>query len=343
MDAFFMGYLSSAGVPVLFMTIAALIYFLGKGADLLVNEAITLSARLKIPRVLIGLTIVSVGTTLPEVSVSVFAAMGGNPEIALGNAVGSIICDTGLILGLITLCSPISLKSNWIKMQGWVQLFAGVLLVVSCIPFFVPGNFLKTGGHLPQGMGIVFLFLLGVYLWASLHWLREKTSDNGVEEDTGSDGTHVAVILGKIMLGSGLVVTAAHFLIPMVAKVAMVLHIPEGVISATLVALGTSLPELVTSIAAVRKGFGELALGNIIGANILNVLFVAGAAASVTRQGLAAPVHFFTVLFPAMIGTLIIFGMGVYLSGSVFKKTFSIILLTIYALVTLSSYLGAAG
>ena len=118
------------------------------------------------------------------------------------------------------------------------------------------------------------------------------------------------------------------------------MSIPEGIISATLVAFGTSLPELVTAVTAVRKGCGELALGNIIGANILNVLFVAGAAASVTSSGLEAPVHFFKVLFPAMIGSLIIFRLGIHYSGQKFKRGFSVALLGTYALVTLSSYVG---
>ncbi|MFH1152996.1 MAG: sodium:calcium antiporter [Pseudomonadota bacterium] len=341
MDTLFLHYISSSAAPALFLIIAVLIYFLSKGADLLVDEALALSVRLRIPKVLVGLTIVSVGTTIPEAAVSVIAAVDGRPEIALGNAVGSVICGTGLILGLITLFAPISLSSSLVKRQGWFQLFVGVLLVLSCIPFFTAGNFLKTGGILSQRMGMVFLGLLGVYLLGSLHWLRKKDPVNA-QENIVTENSHIITTLGKIILGSGFVVIASHFLIPTVEEAALRLHISEGAVSATLVAFGTSLPELVTSITAVRKGHGELALGNIIGANILNVLFVAGAAASVTSQGLAAPVHFFTVLFPAMIATLVIFGMGVHLSGSVFKKPFSVMLLTIYAVVTLSSYLVAA-
>ena len=354
MDLLFLDYLSSASISMLLLIVAVLIYILGKGADILVDEAVTLSTRLRIPKVLIGLTIVSLGTTIPEVAVSVFAAVGGCPEIALGNAVGSIICDTGLILGLITLFAPISLNSSVVRKQGWVQLSAGMLLVVSCIPFFttgsfttgnflktgITGSFLKTGGLLPQRMGQVFLVLLMVYLWGSLHWFKEKHQPTGTDEEPTGTNASITVTLGKVLLGSGLVVAASHFLIPTVQESALRLNISEGFVSATLVAFGTSLPELVTSITAVRKGHGELALGNIIGANILNVLFVAGAAASVTSKGLVAPVHFFTVLFPAMMGTLIIFGLGVHFSGTVFKKTFSVMLLSIYAMVMLSGYLG---
>lgn len=341
MDALFLNFISTSAVPVLFLIIAGLIYTLGKGADLLVDEAVVLSTRMGISKVLIGVTIVSLGTTVPEAAVSVFAAVQGRPEIALGNAVGSIICDTGLILGLITLFAPISLNNSVIHRQGWFQLFAGILLVGSCIPFFGGGHIFETGGHLPRQMGILFLILLALYLWGSIKWMKDDTPAEGNDGEDKEEWKALPTI-GKILMGSGLVVVSSHFLIPTVQESALRLSIPEGVISATLVAFGTSLPELVTSVTAVRKGYGELAIGNIIGADILNVLFVAGAAASVTHGGLEAPVHFFKLLFPAMMGTLIIFRLGIHYSGNVFKKQFSIMLLSIYALVTLSSYLGVA-
>ncbi len=155
-----------------------------------------------------------------------------------------------------------------------------------------------------------------------------------------SKHTSTGIVVFRLMFGCGLVVAASHCLIPAVQISAVRMNLPQAVISATMVAFGTSLPELVTSLKAVKKGHGELAIGNIIGANILNVLFVTGLAASLTRDGLAGPEHFSRILFPAMISTLIIFGLGMHLSGSVFKKTFSIMLLSIYAMVLFSSYLG---
>ncbi|THB74976.1 MAG: sodium:calcium antiporter [Desulfobacteraceae bacterium] len=341
MDAMFNTAISASSLPVLLLIIGILIYILGKGADLLVDEAVVLSTRMGISKVLIGVTIVSLGTTVPEAAVSVFAAVKGRPEIALGNAVGSIICDTGLILGLITLFAPISLKNSVIHRQGWFQLFAGVLLVGSCIPFFGDIRVFQSGGTLPRQMGIVFLVLLAVYLWGSIRWMKDDTIDEK-DDETEQAQWRVVTTVGKIVLGSGMVVISSHFLIPTVQASALRLSLPEGLISATLVAFGTSLPELVTSVTAVRKGYGELALGNIIGADILNVLFVAGASATVTSGGLEAPVHFFKLLFPAMMGTLIIFRLGIHYSGHVFKKQFSIMLLCIYAIVTVSSYLGIA-
>ncbi|MFH2093458.1 MAG: sodium:calcium antiporter, partial [Pseudomonadota bacterium] len=278
---------------------------------------------------------------VPEVAVSVLAAVKGRPEIALGNAVGSIICDTGLILGLITLFAPISLKNRVIQRQDWFQLLAGTLLVGSCIPFFSDARIFQTGGNLPRQMGMVFLILLVVYLYGSLRWIKDGRP--AVPAHRSPDNRKGSVLIGfKILMGSALVVGTSHFLIPLVQESAFRFNIPEGVVSATLIAFGTSLPELVTSITAVRKGYGELAIGNIIGANILNVLFVVGASASITSGGLATPALFFKLLFPAMMGTLIIFRLGIHYSDTVFKKPFSIMLLSIYAFVTLSSYLGIA-
>jgi len=334
-------YLGSFSGPVLFVTIILLIWILCKGADLLVDEAAALSARFGISKLLVGLVIVSIGTTIPEAAVSVIAAVNGQPEIALGNAVGSIICNTGLILGLVTLFAPISLDSPSVKQQGWFQFAAGILLVASCVPFFTTERFFEASVLLPRYMGMVFLILLALYLWGSFHWLDKKPRETVL---TGPHTMDTSIFSGvfKILLGSSLVVSASHFLIPAIQVSAVRMSIPQGVVSATMVAFGTSLPELVTSIKAVQKGHGELALGNIIGANILNVLFVAGAAATITSGGLAGTVHFSRVLFPAMLGTLIIFGLGMHLSGNVFKKSFSIMLLGIYAVVMLTSYFGMA-
>jgi cation:H+ antiporter len=341
MGASFISYMTSCSGPVLFMAIMLLIWILCKGADILVDEAAALSARFCISKLLVGLVIVSIGTTIPEAAVSVIAAVNGQPEIALGNAVGSIICNTGLILGLVTLFAPISLDSPSVKQQGWFQFAAGILLVASCVPFFTTERFFETSVLLPRYMGMVFLILLALYLWGSFHWLDKKPRETGMHNFQTMD-TGIFSPVCKIILGSGLVVSASHFLIPAIQVSAVRMSIPHGVVSATMVAFGTSLPELVTSIKAVQKGHGELALGNIIGANILNVLFVAGAAATITSGGLAGTVHFSRVLFPAMLGTLIIFGLGMHLSGNVFKKSFSIMLLGIYAVVMLTSYFGMA-
>jgi cation:H+ antiporter len=332
---------SLASLPIwgLLAMIACLVVVLGKGADLLVEEAIALASRWNIPTILVGATIVSLGTTLPEAAVSVMAAVRGAPDIALGNAVGSIICDTGLILGAATLLSPLPLNQRIVNRQGWLQFGAGCLLILSCIPFFSLHDTFTRGGLLPRFMGLFFLLLLVCYLWVSIRWTRGD-SDQRTEDDKESSNAEVTGRRGAIKLVGGIlmVVFASHLLIPVVRVTALQLTIPQGIVSATIVAFGTSLPELVTAITAVYKGHGELAVGNVIGADILNVLFVAGASASVTHPGLAAPPHFFSILFPAMFFILVTFRLAIVFSGPNLKRSFGLVLLGCYLLTTYYSY-----
>ena len=323
----------------LFVIIAITLYLLGKGADILVDEAVTLSTRWGIPQTLIGATIVSLGTTTPEAAVSVFAAVQGDPDIALGNAVGSIICDTGLILGTAALIAPLPLNRKIVNRQGWLQLGAGFLLVIACLPFGSLGTTFSGGGRLPQVMGFVFLVLLAAYMWQSIRWSRDADSDSTMEaEHTPDESANTALIVVKLLFGILLVVASSVILIPAVKIVAERVKVPESIIAATLVAFGTSLPEFVTAVTAARRGHGALAVGNVIGADILNVLFVAGAAAAVTGGGLEAPTHFFRLLFPLMLFILIVFRVGIFVSGDRLKRPFGVILIAAYLFVTILSY-----
>ena len=321
----------------LFVIIAITLYLLGKGADMLVEEAVTLSTRWGIPQTLIGATIVSLGTTTPEAAVSVFAAVQGDPDIALGNAVGSIICDTGLILGTAALIAPLPLNRKIVNRQGWLQLGSGFLLVIACLPFGSLGTTLADGGRLPRVMGFVFLILLVAYMWQSIRWSRDV--DSTMETDQSHDeSANMVLVVVKLVLGIVLVVAASSVLIPTVKIVAERLNVPESIIAATLVAFGTSLPEFVTAVTAARRGHGELAVGNVIGADILNVLFVAGASAAVTGSGLEAPTHFFRLLFPLMLFILIVFRVGIFVSGDRLKRPFGVVLIAAYLFVTILSY-----
>lgn len=318
--------------------IVASLAVLAKGADWLVTEAVALSERSGIPKMIIGATIVSLGTTSPEAAVSVMAAIQGSPGLALGNAVGSIICDTGLILGLATLVAPLKIDRSVVNRQGWMQLGAGFLLVATSWPWANPGSAFEAGGRLPQPAGIAFIALLVVYLWYCVKCAKEGSAAP-IEEYEHDVGKKRWFILLKLVIALVLVVGSARALIPAVENAAYRANVPESVIAATLVAFGTSLPELVTAVTAARRGHGELALGNVIGADVLNVLFVAGASAAVTRGGLAAGSHFFTLLFPAMLGALLVLRIGIFTSGDWMKRGFGFILLAVYALVTFLSYI----
>ena len=322
----------------LFVIIAVTLYLLGKGADVLVEEAVTLSTRWGIPKTLIGATIVSLGTTTPEAAVSVLAAIQGDPDIALGNAVGSIICDTGLILGTAALIAPLPLNRKIVNRQGWLQLGAGFLLVIACLSFGSLDSTFSAGGRLPQLMGFIFLALLVVYLWQSIRWSRD--AGGTIEADHHEDkSANTFLVVIRLVFGIVLVVGASSVLIPAVKIVAERVNVPESIIAATLVAFGTSLPEFVTAVTAARRGHGELAVGNVIGADILNVLFVAGASAAVTSGGLEAPPHFFNLLFPLMLFILVVFRVGIFVSGDRLKRPFGVVLIGAYVLVTTLSYL----
>ena len=312
-------------------------YLLAKGADLLIDEAVTLSERWRVPKALIGATIVSLGTTLPEAAVSVLAAVQGNPGLALGNAVGSIICDTGLILGLATLISPLPLVKSVVNRQGFIQVAAAVLLVALAFPFLGWREVFSVGGNIPRWAGFLMLGLLAAYLYISIIWARRDNASENLDW-IKKDPRSLPWILMKLACGAGVVVISSQVLISAVEVLALRVGVPSSVVAATLVAFGTSLPELVTSLTAVRRGHGEIAVGNIIGADILNVLFVSGAATAATRGGLEVPVIFFTLYFPAMLGILFLFRLGAWLSGDHLKRWVGGLLLIAYIAITVLSY-----
>lgn len=323
----------------LLLFIGATLALLAKAADILVAQAVALSRQWQVAPMVIGATIVSLGTTLPEAAVSVTAAVQGNPDLALGNAVGSIICDAGLILGIALLLGRIPLDRAVVNRQGWLQIAAAFLLIGLCIPFGTGVNVFEEGGRLPQWGGWLLVGLLVVYLaWTLRSGRGQSVPVVETAEPLAAEPVRALMTLGKLVFAIALVVIASHLLIPGVEEVALRMEVPQALIAATLVAFGTSLPELVTAVASVRRGRGDLALGNIIGADILNVLFVAGAAAAVTPAGLYASPEFFRLLFPAMAGILIILRIAIHFSGQELHRGTGFLLLGAYLLVTGVSY-----
>ena len=280
---------------VLILIIGASLALLSKGADLLVEEAVSLSIRWGIPKMIIGATIVSLGTTLPEATVSVLAAVKGNPDLALGNAIGSIIADTGLIIGISAMLGRLPVDRSVVNRQGKLQLLAGFLLAIVALPIFS-----KTeNGNIGQIVGGIFIILLIAYIFITIRWSR--TAHGTMEEVEDIEDVSLRVVLLKLLIGVVLVIASSQILISSVEITAIRIGIPQGVIAATLVAFGTSLPELITCVTAVRKGHGEIAIGNVVGADILNVLFVIGSSALVTRGGLDVPFLFYKLQIPAML------------------------------------------
>ena len=328
-----------AGLPalILLVLIAICVFCLSKGADWMVDGAVGLAHRIGLPKILIGATIISVGTTAPEVSVSVTAAWMGNPGLALGNGVGSIIANTGLIFGLACIIRPIPMNRYVLNRTGWLQDGTATVLVVMALIAWLTRD---TVPVLPRWFGIFYLILLVSYIYYTYAWARKIDRQAFGEDETVTDGDKMSMLRCGSMITGGLflVIVGARILIPCALEVAQRIGVPEDVIAATMVAFGTSLPELVTVLVAVRKGHSEIAVGNIIGANILNCLFVVGASAAVTPLGI--PKNFYIIHFPTLIVILYAYRLFVLTDKrGFFKRWQGGILMGLYCLYLLLQYL----
>lgn len=245
-----------------------------KGGDWFVDGATAIARKFHLPELLIGATVVSIGTTLPEVLVSATAAVGGNGSIAYGNAIGSIICNTALISAVTIAVKPGKVDKK-------------TLILPVCF-FFTSAIFYSLtayiGGRFSRLTGIILLAVFVVYMAVLIYNMKKtpKTLEL-TEEDYESDENKTSILrsLLFLVLGAALIAVGADLLVDNGTKIATALGVPDTVIALTFVALGTSLPELVTAITALMKGHGALSLGNIIGANLFNLVLVSGMAITV--------------------------------------------------------------
>lgn len=267
--------------------VALLVLF--KAGEWFVGGAVGLSEHLRLPRILIGIVVVGFSTTLPELLVSVQAAAQGMPEVALGNAIGSVIADDALALALAALIAPILIHH-----QATFRIAAWFLIGVDFIAFG-----LAADGLLNRFEGAVMIALLAVYLIYAVYAAKKGRALMPAEAVPSHAADSWSGVLLRFMGGFAGVFIASNLVIASATTLAEAFGVPTFVISLTMVAVGTSLPEIATVIAAVRKGEGEVAAGNIIGADILNILWIAGMSALVNPIEVAQKVILFS--FPAMI------------------------------------------
>ena len=319
----------------LLILIVVCIVILSKGADWMIDGVVHLARRTGLPKIVIGATIISLGTTMPEAFVSVMAAWLGNPGLALGNGVGSIIADTGLIFGLTCILTTVPVNQFILNRTGWVQVGAATLLVIiSLIVLAIsPGQPI-----LNRWVGFLFLLFLIGYMYITYVWTKQggTAAIEGEQEDNSEFES-----LGKCWLmivgGLCLIVVGARILVPSAAEIAHRIGVPEDVIATTMVAFGTSLPELMTAIASVRKGHPEITVGNIVGADVLNCLFVIGAAAA--ARPLSIPPNFYSFHFPAMLIILYSFRYFIFRNkDGHFKKMQGAWLLGVYLVYLVLQY-----
>ena len=244
-----------------------------KGGDWFVDSATGIAKRFRVPEIIIGATVVSIGTTLPEVMVSATAAVNQNGAIAYGNAIGSIICNTALISALTIAIRPAPVNRKAISMP---VLFFFLSAAIYMIAAYVFGTF-------DRWLGIVMLIVFAVYMILTVRqgFKNPVAAEEHAEEEEGPKGSLLKDVI-VLVISAALIAVGADMLEGSSVSLATMAGIPTEVVGVTIVALCTSLPELVTAITALAKGHGALSLGNIIGANIFNLVLVSGVAVTIS-------------------------------------------------------------
>ena len=242
------------------MIIPGILFLLGllcliKGGDWFVDGASALARRFHLPELLIGATVVSIGTTLPEVMVSTISAVSGHGEIAYGNAIGSVICNAALIAAITVAVRPGKVDPKTLRVP---VAFFFAAAAIYCVAAYGMGRFTRP-------MGLLMLGMFVAYMAANVWQMKNAPAEPEHEEEPMG--------IGKIVL---LLVVGANLLVDNGTIIAQAMGVPESVIALTFVALGTSLPELVTAITSLMKGHSDLSLGNVVGANVFNLVLVSG-------------------------------------------------------------------
>ncbi|MFK7792268.1 MAG: calcium/sodium antiporter [Devosiaceae bacterium] len=257
--------------------------------DALVRGAVGLAERFGIPPLIIGLTIVALGTSAPELMVSIQAAFEGAPDIAIGNVVGSNIANVLLVLGVPALIAATPCDQMGLKRSTLFMLGASVLFAVFAF-----------GGQLVLWQGLVFLALLALFLYGSYLSARKASANGGpvdIETIDGVEGVPHSLwaALGFFAVGVIGLPFAAHATVESASSIARSLGVSEVIIGLTIIAIGTSLPELVTTVMAALKGQADVGVGNVIGSNVFNILFILGATSSITSIPIAQQILQFDI------------------------------------------------
>lgn len=254
----------------------ALLYF---GGDFLVTGSARLARFLKISSFVIGATVIAFGTSAPELAVAILAVLDTAPELAMGNVIGSNIANIGLVLGLTALVAPLAIAPNRFKRE-YPPLFLATLIIV----------FLAWDLNIQRSEGFTMVALLGLYVWRSFSYKEDFTIDQ--EEEIGLfKGKSPSCQIALILVGLAGLAGGAKFLVSGGVSIARNIGVSEWFIGITIVAVGTSLPEIASSIMAARRGHGEMAIGNIFGSNIFNILMVLGLTSAIRPMNIQEPIY----------------------------------------------------
>ena len=322
------------------MLVPILLFLVGfglliKGGDWFVDGSVGIARRFHLPELLIGATIVSIGTTLPEVMVSSQAAMGGNAGISYGNAIGSIICNASLIAAITISVSPGKVNPKSFALP--TAFFFGAALTYALVAW--------TAGRFQRWMGVAYLAVFVIYMIVSTVQMKKhpELAEEEEEEAGGKPKTLWQELL-LLVVGAVAIAIGARFLVDNGTKIAAALGVPDSVIGLTMVALGTSLPELITAITSLVKGHGSLSLGNVIGANLFNVILVSGTAITISPFAIPAEKTIWggvnsslVIDLPIMLGVMMIMCLPALKKGEL-KRWQGILLLCIYVAFTVYQF-----
>lgn len=251
-----------------------------KGADAFVDGSSSVAKILKIPTIIIGLTVVAFGTSMPEFSVSLTAAMKGSNDLAVSNVLGSNIFNLLVVLGACSLIQPVQAKSSLLKKEFPFSIFIAVILLLLDSDFSI-SKVLEGKGTFTLGRlgGILFLILFAVFLYATVKTAL-RSRDEMVDEEEYKVMSPIKSVL-YIIIGLAGIIWGGDLVVDSACNIAETFGLSQTFIGLTIVAVGTSLPELVTSMVAAGKGENDLAVGNVVGSNIFNILLILGASATI--------------------------------------------------------------
>ena len=318
------------------MTLVIILFFVGfflitKGADIFIDCTVKIGRKTGISELILGATIVSFATTLPELTVSVFASIDNYTTMSLGNAVGSIICNTGLILGLVVIISPFKVDKNMFSSKS-------IILLISVLTLMVLG----ANRSISRGDGLILIVLLIVFMYSNIKSVSGKNrinSPNNMQSnscDNIKSSKHENLKVGVLfVLGLIMIVVGSKLLVDNGVKIANSIGVPQGIISLTVIALGTSLLELVSSLTAIKKKHHGISVGNILGANILNIVSVIGISSLINdlpilSQNMRIDFEFMTIILLILILPTIKSGKLYRVQGLLLLSSYIIYITTLY-------------
>lgn len=286
-----------------------------KGSDWFVDGSSSIAAKFGIPQLIIGLTIVAMGTSSPEAAVSITAALEGNADITVGNIFGSNILNIFIILGLSAAIVPIAIAPSTIKYETPFMVAVTILMLL-----------LGLDGSLSLIDGIIFVTLLVVYI---VYLIKMAKKDGGADKKEEEEKKEISVPKSIIfaVVGLGLIILGSNLTVDAATKIAQAIGISERFIGLTVVALGTSLPELFTSVSAARKGNADIAIGNVVGSNLFNILFVIGLSSLITPVPFASNFIFDGIV--SIVSGILLFIFCI--NDKILKRWEGVVLLVCYA------------